>query len=61
MNALMRNGIGEKWSSNTLRCMAYARAIVGRIVARIAGVGPEDVNIVVNTIAFDHAGGNYHA
>ena len=57
---LIETGIGEKWSTKhsemygITRCRPLAESL-----RTIAGVGPEDITVVINThLHFDHAGGN---
>src|SRR2546430_3331140 len=57
---LVETGIGEKWSAK--RCGMYGitreRALADALRVS-AGVGPEEITIVINThLHFDHAGGN---
>jgi glyoxylase-like metal-dependent hydrolase (beta-lactamase superfamily II) len=57
---LIDTGIGEKWSDKHQamygidRKRSFAESLRG-----VAGVGPDDITIVINThLHFDHAGGN---
>jgi glyoxylase-like metal-dependent hydrolase (beta-lactamase superfamily II) len=57
---LIDTGIGEKWSEKhrTMYAIDRQRSFADGLRA-IAGVGPEDITIVINThLHFDHAGGN---
>jgi glyoxylase-like metal-dependent hydrolase (beta-lactamase superfamily II) len=57
---LVETGIGEKWSAKhrVMYGISRRRSLVESLRA-IAGVGPEEITIVVNThLHFDHAGGN---
>src|SRR5204863_879760 len=57
---LIETGIGDKWDER--RRTMYGidrRRSLGESLRAIAGVGAEDITIVVNThLHFDHAGGN---
>jgi glyoxylase-like metal-dependent hydrolase (beta-lactamase superfamily II) len=57
---LIETGIGEKWTAKQTAMYAIARARpFGESLRAIAGVGPEEITIVINThLHFDHAGGN---
>ncbi|HAF12908.1 MAG TPA: MBL fold metallo-hydrolase [Blastocatellia bacterium] len=57
---LIETGIGEKWSAKHTEMYGIARQRpLAESLRAIAGVGPEDVTIVINThLHFDHAGGN---
>jgi glyoxylase-like metal-dependent hydrolase (beta-lactamase superfamily II) len=60
---LIDTGIGEKWSEKhrAMYGIDRQRSFAGSLRA-IAGVGPEDITIVINThLHFDHAGGNTKA
>lgn len=57
---LIDTGIGDKWSEKqrTMYGINRERALADSLRA-VAGVGPEEITIVVNThLHFDHAGGN---
>jgi glyoxylase-like metal-dependent hydrolase (beta-lactamase superfamily II) len=57
---LVDTGIGEKWSDKhrTMYGIDRKRAFTDSLRA-VAGVGAEDISIVINThLHFDHAGGN---
>ncbi|MBC8030054.1 MAG: MBL fold metallo-hydrolase [Pyrinomonadaceae bacterium] len=57
---LIETGIGEKWSAKHAAMYGITRRRpLAESLRAIAGVGPEDITIVVNThLHFDHAGGN---
>lgn len=57
---LIETGIGEKWSEKHRDRYGIDRQrSLGESLRAIAGVGPEEITIVVNThLHFDHAGGN---
>jgi glyoxylase-like metal-dependent hydrolase (beta-lactamase superfamily II) len=57
---LIETGIGEKWAEKySLMYGINRRRSLGESLKAIAGVGPEDITIVINThLHFDHAGGN---
>ena len=57
---LIETGIGEKWSPKHKEMYGITRErSLAESLRGIAGVEPEDINIVVNThLHFDHAGGN---
>lgn len=57
---LIETGIGEKWSDKHRAIYGISRRrSLGESLRAIAGVGPEQITIVVNThLHFDHAGGN---
>jgi glyoxylase-like metal-dependent hydrolase (beta-lactamase superfamily II) len=57
---LIETGIGEKWSAKHRAMYGISRQrSLGESLCAIAGVGPEEITIVVNThLHFDHAGGN---
>ena len=57
---LIETGIGEKWSPkhSDMYGITRERKLADSLRA-IAGVGPEEITIVINThLHFDHAGGN---
>ena len=57
---LIDTGIGDKWpeKQRTMYGIDRKRALADSLRA-VAGVGPEEITIVVNThLHFDHAGGN---
>lgn len=57
---LIETGIGDKWSEKhrTIYGIERRRSFEDSLRA-VAGVGPEDITIVINThLHFDHAGGN---
>jgi len=59
---LVDTGMGERWSEKEVRMYRIDRSttLVGGLRAR--GLGPEDIDVVVNThLHFDHAGGNTRA
>jgi len=59
---LVDTGMGERWSEKEIRMYRIDRSttLVGGLRAR--GLGPEDIDVVVNThLHFDHAGGNTRA
>ena len=56
---LVDTGMGERWSEKEARMYRIDRSttLLGGLRAR--GLGPEDIDVVVNThLHFDHAGGN---
>jgi len=56
---LVDTGMGEGWSEKEVRMYRIDRSttLLGGLRAR--GLGPEDIDVVVNThLHFDHAGGN---
>ena len=57
---LIETGIGEKWSEKHQKMYGISRRrSLAESLREIAGVGPEEITIVVNThLHFDHAGGN---
>jgi glyoxylase-like metal-dependent hydrolase (beta-lactamase superfamily II) len=57
---LIETGIGEKWSARHAEMYGITRKrTFADSLRSIAGVGPEDITIVINThLHFDHAGGN---
>ncbi len=57
---LIETGIGEKWSAKHTEMYGITRQRpLAESLRAIAGVGPEDISIVINThLHFDHAGGN---
>lgn len=57
---LIETGIGEKWSPKHTEMYGITREqSLAESLRRIAGLGPEDIDIVINThLHFDHAGGN---
>ena len=57
---LIETGIGEKWSAKHTEMFGITRErSLADSLRAVAGIGPDDVTIVVNThLHFDHAGGN---
>ncbi|MDX6694491.1 MAG: hypothetical protein QOF02_2094 [Blastocatellia bacterium] len=57
---LIETGIGEKWSPRQAAMYGIEREMpLADSLRERAGVGPEEISIVVNThLHFDHAGGN---
>jgi glyoxylase-like metal-dependent hydrolase (beta-lactamase superfamily II) len=57
---LIETGIGEKWPAKHIAMYGITRARpLEESLGAIAGVGAEEITIVVNThLHFDHAGGN---
>ncbi|HEY2846415.1 MAG TPA: MBL fold metallo-hydrolase [Pyrinomonadaceae bacterium] len=57
---LIETGMGEKWSPREIEMYGIRRERpFGDSLQAIAGCGPDDIDIVVNThLHFDHAGGN---
>lgn len=57
---LIETGIGDKWSGKQSDLYGITRErSLSESLRAIAGVGPEEITIVVNThLHFDHAGGN---
>lgn len=57
---LIETGIGDKWQPKHVKMYGIDRKrSLAESLRLTAGVGPEDISIVVNThLHFDHAGGN---
>lgn len=57
---LIETGIGEKWSAKHTAMYGITRErSLAESLRAIAGVGPDEITIVINThLHFDHAGGN---
>ena len=57
---LIETGIGEKWPARHREMYGITRRrSLAESLREIAGIGPEQITIVVNThLHFDHAGGN---
>jgi glyoxylase-like metal-dependent hydrolase (beta-lactamase superfamily II) len=57
---LIETGIGEKWPARHVSMYGITRERpLADSLRSIAGVGPEEITIVINThLHFDHAGGN---
>ncbi len=57
---LIETGIGEKWDAKHIEMYGIHRERpFAESLQAIAGCGPEDIDIVINThLHFDHAGGN---
>lgn len=57
---LLDTGIGEKWNDKQRAMYGIdRRRSLAESLRAIAGVGPEEITIVINThLHFDHAGGN---
>ena len=57
---IIETGIGEKWTEKQIAMYGITRErSFAESLRAIAGCGPEDISIVVNThLHFDHAGGN---
>ena len=57
---LIETGIGEKWSAKHAAMYGIARERpLAESLRTLAGVGPEQITIVINThLHFDHSGGN---
>ena len=57
---LIETGIGEKWPAKLTAMYGIARERpLGESLRAIAGVGADEITIVINThLHFDHAGGN---
>lgn len=57
---LIDTGIGDKWTKKLAAIYGITRArTLTESLREVAGVGPEEITIVVNThLHFDHAGGN---
>jgi glyoxylase-like metal-dependent hydrolase (beta-lactamase superfamily II) len=57
---LVETGIGDRWSEKQAEIYGIERERpLGQTLRALAGCGPEDITIVVNThLHFDHAGGN---
>jgi glyoxylase-like metal-dependent hydrolase (beta-lactamase superfamily II) len=56
---LVDTGMGERWTEKEVRMYRIDRATTLMGGLRAHGLGPEDIDVVVNThLHFDHAGGN---
>ena len=56
---LVDTGMGERWSEKEVRMYRIDRSTTLLGGLRALGLGPEDIDVVVNThLHFDHAGGN---
>lgn len=57
---LIETGMGEKWTPKQISMYGIKREkSLAESLRAIAGCGPEDIDIVINThLHFDHAGGN---
>ena len=56
---LVDTGLGDKWTDKQVRMYAIDRAATLLDGLRARGLGPDDIDVVVNThLHFDHAGGN---
>jgi len=57
---LIETGMGEKWTTKDLSIYGISRTRpLSESLREIAGCGPDDIDIVINThLHFDHAGGN---
>jgi len=56
---LVDTGMGERWSEKEVRMYRIDRSTTLMGGLRACGLGPEDVDVVVNThLHFDHSGGN---
>jgi glyoxylase-like metal-dependent hydrolase (beta-lactamase superfamily II) len=57
---LIETGMGDKWTTRQREMFGINRTrSLSESLKEIAGVGPEEITIVVNThLHFDHAGGN---
>ncbi|HEV7699405.1 MAG TPA: MBL fold metallo-hydrolase [Pyrinomonadaceae bacterium] len=57
---IIETGMGEKWSPREIEMYGITRERpFAESLRRIAGCGPNDIDIVINThLHFDHAGGN---
>jgi glyoxylase-like metal-dependent hydrolase (beta-lactamase superfamily II) len=56
---LVDTGMGERWSEKEVRMYRIDRSVTLLGGLRALGLGPEDIDVVVNThLHFDHAGGN---
>lgn len=57
---LIETGIGEKWPAKYVEIYGINRQRpLAKSLQEIAGVGPDEITIVINThLHFDHAGGN---
>ncbi len=57
---LIETGMGEKWSAKHVAMYGISRERpFAASLKAIAGCGPEDIDVVINThLHFDHAGGN---
>jgi len=56
---LVDTGMGDRWSEKEVRMYGIDRSTTLLGGLRTRGLGPEDVDVVVNThLHFDHAGGN---
>jgi len=56
---LVDTGMGERWTEKEVRMYRIDRSTTLMGGLRACGLGPEDIDVVVNThLHFDHAGGN---
>jgi glyoxylase-like metal-dependent hydrolase (beta-lactamase superfamily II) len=56
---LVDTGMGDKWSEKERRMYRIDRSSTLLDALRAHGLGPEDIDVVINThLHFDHAGGN---
>jgi glyoxylase-like metal-dependent hydrolase (beta-lactamase superfamily II) len=56
---LVDTGMGERWTEKEVRMYRIDRSTTLLGGLRACGLGPEDIDVVVNThLHFDHAGGN---
>ena len=56
---LVDTGMGDRWSEKEVRMYRIDRSTTLLGGLRACGLGPEDIDVVVNThLHFDHAGGN---
>jgi glyoxylase-like metal-dependent hydrolase (beta-lactamase superfamily II) len=56
---LVDTGMGDKWSDKEREMFALDRSATLATSLASCGLGPEDIDVVVNThLHFDHAGGN---
>ncbi|HEU0090918.1 MAG TPA: MBL fold metallo-hydrolase [Vicinamibacteria bacterium] len=56
---LVDTGMGDRWSEKEVRMYGIDRSTTLLGGLRTRGLGPEDIDVVVNThLHFDHAGGN---
>jgi glyoxylase-like metal-dependent hydrolase (beta-lactamase superfamily II) len=59
---LVDTGMGERWTEKEVRMYRIDRSTTLMGGLRAGGLGPEDIDVVVNThLHFDHAGGNTRA
>jgi len=56
---LVDTGLGDRWDDKAVRMYRIDRSVTLLDSLRARGLGPQDIDVVVNThLHFDHAGGN---